>query len=669
MDAWAKLMGAGAGPIDPYLVWAVLTHFRDYALNGQQRGIAIAIECKTNVEDLQQAAKWLSIPKLYTDDRVVTAKCARYCTAIVSVEQLFRLLPLVKRLELGTAIRTQAQLFFDVVPEPWNPEVVVGVIDDFVAFGNACFCGDGDTSRVRYVWSQEALVPRKEPGTQWYEPKDAGYGYELSSLARIKPPIPAPTLEQLRDAYPAVLLRATHGTHVAHIAAGHDRGAGGLGRCNKDIIAVHLPRRMLADSSGGALSVQALDGLRYIMHRAGAQARVVVNMSYGTMAGPHDGSSILEEAIDQLIDLREGSLAVIVPAGNAYEDRCHASVCLSKTHRRATLNWNVLPDDATPSFLEIWLPEMEHISAHVSVRVRGPSGADVSVAKAPAAAFDNTAHPEQSSVAIVYWPRVANGNTGTMILVALAATHANDAHAPLAAHGVWRVELTYSGEETGVLIRAWVERDDKVHGQPRAGRQSYLIDEAYEMPNQQPAPPRDCDDSRVKRHGALNTIGTGSNTIVVGGYVGGTGKFAPYSGAGPTRTVRSGPDILAQTEECVTLHGLRAAAVEGLDSVRLNGTSVAVPQIVRRVSDWYAEVVGGAKRKLRPDEIRERLACEAATYPEEPPLPHDPCREGAGRVLPLGLCGAGPLPVGRTLVPAAPSAAEEVVVAGLRHGD
>lgn len=645
MDVLAKLMGAGTVPIDPYLVWALLTQFRDYAVSGELRGIAVAIECKTNVADLQRKAKWLSIPKLYTDHSVVKASDTRYCTAVVSLEELLRLLPLAKRLELGTAIRAQSPLFTDTMPARWSPSIVVGVIDDFVAFGNACFGEEGDTSRVRYVWSQEALVPREDSGGEWYTPKDVGYGYELSSLARTNPARRAPTLEKLRSAYPAVLRRDTHGTHVAHIAAGHDHGSWGLGKCDKDIIAVHLPRRMLADSSGGALSVQALDGLRYIMHRAGEGVGVVVNMSYATMAGPHDGTSILEEAIDELIDLRGGLLAVVVPAGNAYEDRCHASVCLGKAHPRVTLKWNVLPDDATPSFMEIWLPEMKDISNEVSVRVLGPCGEDVAVAKAPSAAWDDKAHRERSTVAIVYWPEVANGSKGTMILVALAATHSNDAQAPVAAHGVWRVELTYSGKKASVPIRVWIERDDRAHGQPRAGRQSYLIDEAYEMPNQQPGSPRDCDDSRVKRHGALNTIGTGAKTIVVGGYVGGTGKFAPYTGAGPTRSDRSAPDILAQSEECATQHGLRAAAVEGLSSVRLNGTSVAVPQIVRRISNWYQDVVSGLPSKLSPKEIRRRLGCEAANYPEEPPPPQDPLREGNGRVLPLVHCGSEPLPL------------------------
>ena len=38
----------------------------------------------------------------------------------------------------------------------------------------------------------------------------------------------------------------------------------------------------------------------------------------------HDGKSILERAIDELIELLEGRLNVVLPAGNNYEARCHA---------------------------------------------------------------------------------------------------------------------------------------------------------------------------------------------------------------------------------------------------------------------------------------------------------------------------------------------------------
>ena len=58
---------------------------------------------------------------------------------------------------------------------------------------------------------------------------------------------------------------------------------------------------------------------------------VVVNMSFGHIAGPHDGSSMLERAIHELIAARRrvgGRLEVVVAAGNSLllRPRCHASI-------------------------------------------------------------------------------------------------------------------------------------------------------------------------------------------------------------------------------------------------------------------------------------------------------------------------------------------------------
>ena len=75
-----------------------------------------------------------------------------------------------------------------------------------------------------------------------------------------------------------------------------------------------------------------LDALNYILQRADeiaalentAPLPVVVNLSYGTIAGPHDGTALLEAAIDQLIASRATPLRVVLPAGNHYLARCHA---------------------------------------------------------------------------------------------------------------------------------------------------------------------------------------------------------------------------------------------------------------------------------------------------------------------------------------------------------
>ena len=84
-------------------------------------------------------------------------------------------------------------------------------------------------------------------------------------------------------------------------------------------------------------------------------------------------------------------------------------------------------------------------------------------------------------------------------------------------------------------------------------------------------------------------------------------------------------------------HGLRAAAVGGVDTVRINGTSVAAPALTRMVAAWMH-----AFGALGLEELRDGIAVRAAAGPEAPPssrpdAPPVPTgrfdeREGSGRV-------------------------------------
>ena len=78
------------------------------------------------------------------------------------------------------------------------------------------------------------------------------------------------------------------------------------------------------------MNVHIMDGLMYILSRCANSAKVAVNLSWGTLAGPHDGSSVLEAAMDQLIDLKTGQLQVIIPVSNSYQSRTHANATLLK---------------------------------------------------------------------------------------------------------------------------------------------------------------------------------------------------------------------------------------------------------------------------------------------------------------------------------------------------
>ena len=236
---------------------------------------------------------------------------------------------------------------------------------------------------------------------------------------------------------------------------------------------------------------------------------------------------------------------VVLPAGNSYDARCHAVLDLAPDHPRQTLQWNVLPDDATPSFVELWLPD-PHVAAQIKVKVSDPSGRSSDWCSVDEEFPPRGMPPSQVDFALIFQGSVADSLQGTMILVALAATAAGSPGAARANAGLWCIELSYAGEDPPVEVHAWIERDDTLPGRPQRGRQSYFVDTGGKQ---------------VRADGSFNSIANGLRTVVVGGYVGSTGDVASYSGGGPTRRQGCAAAHAAGAQrESPTLHGLLAAA-------------------------------------------------------------------------------------------------------------
>src|SRR5262249_44632440 len=89
----------------------------------------------------------------------------------------------------------------------------------------------------------------------------------------------------------------------------------------------------------------------------------------------------LELIIDMLIQERKQkgqTVRVVLPAGNSYLSRCHAKVQFPRGGPdTVTLPWRVLPDDKTPSYLDIWMPRRQHGlegAARLEIIVKPPDG-------------------------------------------------------------------------------------------------------------------------------------------------------------------------------------------------------------------------------------------------------------------------------------------------------
>ena len=612
---WAQ-PGATTG-FDPYLIWAEADNFAGYGLIKPPKWLPLLIELAPGVSVAQLLAaaspKWLYVPPVYTS--AAAPPGLRYCTARVRPAFFKHIQPggalhaLVQRFELGLPAGPHADdPTAPAVANPNQPPAlerkVVGLIDGGLAFAQANFLRHGKT-RIRHFWRQD----QKGVGTT---PADLHYGHELTGAA-IDQVMQANTFGGLVDetaVYAHFKMgmelnkQLNHGTHVLDIACGPRTVLAQMAsvppaidappswaladddasRC--DIVAVQLDWDTVLDTSGGSMNVHIMDGLMYILARCTANASVAVNLSWGTLAGPHDGSSVLEAALDQLIALKNRKLQIVVPAGNSYQSRTHANITLSKGEH-VTLNWRGQPGDSSQNFLELWLPQGAH---GVTVQITPPGRPAL-----PPLAWgesgrwtDGGAHP---LCALIYPRSVATGTHGTCALVAVAPSFSFEASTTTAPSGIWEVKIMNTHADR-VTLDAYIERDDVAIGQHTGARQSYFEDADYDTSGN-PGSFVDHPDnpSPIRRSGNFNSICTGSNTLSVGGVRVSDGGWALYSPRKPdpdaSRAER--PDVVkipathAYSDETPALPGLRAAGTRSGGIARLVGTSDAAPQVTRKV--------------------------------------------------------------------------------------
>jgi hypothetical protein len=681
--------------IDPYFIWADLTGFTYFAFDADDSTripfiLELTGEARAFCKHVHEAKwHWIAIPPLYLEPARGLEK-TRYCTAHVTCECFRRLGELgnrVKRFALQLPVDTgptedeaEPEAFSTPRPSPSPdeapPKVVIGLIDDGLPVAHERvrgWRGDPASSRVRYCWTQDGTtlgVPCSVAGVD--------YGRELSQQ-QIDEAIRRSTRAGLIDedvVYRGLGLwncrrYATHGAAVMDLACGEDPARSPAQA--PDIICVELPRRTTADTSGASLAVHVLDALRYILDRADRLAgsadapppQVVVNLSYGYFAGPHDGSSILESAIDELIEQRGqvAPFAVVLPAGNCYLSRCHGRHRL-EPGASGEFAWHILPDDATPSFVEIWPSAAD---AQLQIEIVGPEGIspeERSSGTIGEGQIQGWMRGEDPVCTVIHLGRVASGD-GKMVLVCVAPTVAGANCPTVAPSGVWTIRVSNAGARP-IQVDAWIQRDDAVSGYRPRGRQSRFVDGKYERFDLRGQAVEHDNDSYIKRDGTLNAIATGEHTVVVGGYRDSDGAVAAYSaggdddagnpaakavGSGRDRAVR-GPDALAMSERSPGRPGvLVAGSRSGGSKLALTGTSVAAPQVTRLI----AAMMGRGEYRDRHDvaaEAGRQDPLSISKYeppPGVPPAKPTPKRGGRGRLKPFRKDderAIGPPPVG-----------------------
>ncbi|MEL6953419.1 MAG: hypothetical protein AAFN09_14840 [Pseudomonadota bacterium] len=540
-----------------------------------------------------------------------------------------------------------------------------GVIDDGIAYLNALTWKDTgqSTDRTRFlgVWLQSIKAP---------EPGQVEIG-RLLSQGDINEMIAQDDEREVYRGVNAGLVpiterassdfRVSHGAHVLDLMAGvtpepelEDQPHTIDERATR-LLAVQLPSAAIADTSGRLNGRYVVTGLRWILLEAlkanagnGAGA-LVVNLSLGSLAGPGDTSSFMaswlsyEVAAYRLItgcDLRL-SLAY----GNSHRDKLSARAGLSP-ETPLDLDWRILPEDYTPSFLELRAAPGDIADMRLTITPprAGPPAIQLSWTEAMGGFISRGPDglPQAAILALGDLGGAPHDNDGSVgILIATAPTARREG-GPAAAAGRWQVRLHKSAGQA--LVTANVQRDDSPAGYRVLGRQSWLDGPAAWSWDYQtrdwimPEEPYDHDVLAMGAGGPVTRAGTavahaGAWASPSGASMSFVGAVKPRLGfpeemvsnlfsaeglpAGaaidglPARRAEEspGPDLCAMAGDGANLYGRLGSGVISGSTARLSGTSVAAPAVARAwLRQYWAQYHAGAQRPTAAIPLQKLLS-------------------------------------------------------------
>jgi len=216
--------------------------------------------------------------------------------------------------------------------------VIIGVIDTGIDWNHPSFLGKDGKSRILYIWDQSIFMSDKYPkgynyGTEWTKDDiDAGICGEIDEDG--------------------------HGTHVTSTIAGDERNINGFTGVapEADIIAV---KTSFSDAD-------IIDAATYIFQKADELNKsVVLNMSFGSQWGPHDGTELSDQALDFLIS--KPGRAITASAGNDGGRSVHVGVTSLRPSEGNNYPWVAVRPLIGAQFLpiQIWYDPSDTISVRL----------------------------------------------------------------------------------------------------------------------------------------------------------------------------------------------------------------------------------------------------------------------------------------------------------------
>ncbi len=463
--------------------------------------------------------------------------------------------------------------------------VIVLIYDTGIDWRHLDFRDPADPmkSRILAIWDQTLTAAQ----TGEAPPQDFSYGVEYTKQqieAEFKSS--PPNFVQEKDIN-------GHGTHVAGTAAGN-----GSSLFKKYVgVAPEADIIVVKGGDGSFPDSKVMDGFTYAANKASALGKpIVVNMSLGTLEGPHDGTWPTEVALNNFV--ASSGRAVAISAGNDGGRTVHASGTLS-LGGSTTILINVpayTPQSGTNNdtfVLEVWFDTNLGVTATAS----SPNNIKLIVGTDDA---NSAGNESDGSIDLENYgsPNSPNGNRYVLLKVSDKGTN-------VPRSGTWT--LTLSGSNATTNFNAWLS--------------SYTVgSSAVTIMNG--------DNQKT-----VETPGNATGAITVGSYVTKnswtdyygrpwsyassvtTGSISTFSSIGPTADGRQKPDIAAPGQgiasslsSSVDTSTIGSRIMPGLKDYLIQGTSMASPHVV-----GVAALLLQAKPSLSVSQAKSYITSTART--------------------------------------------------------
>jgi len=380
--------------------------------------------------------------------------------------------------------------------------VLIGFIDSGIDYTHTAFINKDGTSRIEYIYDIKS-------NKVW---NNAEINKALNSEN------PYSIVDERDD--------MGHGTHVAGIAC-----AGG--KVDKKYYGVAYESSIIMVKMTGTGKVnytkdsQIMRAIKFLVDKSiELKKPLVINLSFSTNDGAHDGKSLLEQYI-KIISAQQ-KISFVVAAGNEGDRAHHVGGVLKEVQ---TINMNIAEDE-TAIILQLYKNLMDDIS----IRIKNPAGKTTNIMSINRnyyygyVGIDNYYIYNTGAT-----PISLNGE----IVISLVSKN------EFLQSGIWSIEI-YSNSKEKNYYDIWMPISEGLN-----------------------------DKTKFLKPNPYNTLGipaTVENVIAVGSYNYNTDTISPFSGRGRLFSDVKKPDISSSGENIFS-------SIPGGEFDMLSGTSMATPEV------------------------------------------------------------------------------------------